>query len=288
MNRKRTVTATSGISAVLVAGSSAFAVTNGIFVARRRRGAARLERHKFDSYRTRRASEQGGASRAANAAACGNGCGFSPDGRATDIRRADGDDAAHDESADRDRARPPRRRRAAARARSRLGTRTTKARCGRTTVVTTDPDGAARRPRPPASRRRSHAALGSRVLVGGLAISGTVGLAGMMARRPAFVAAAPARGGVLVAEGKRVRTAASVRRAPARVPATAPPAAQPSPTAATPATSNPAPVPVLPPAPTAPAPVQVPVPAPTPTAAPTPAPARRPAPRWRPRSSLRP
>ena len=34
MNRKRTVTAASGISAVLVAGSSAFAVTNGIFVAR--------------------------------------------------------------------------------------------------------------------------------------------------------------------------------------------------------------------------------------------------------------
>ena len=144
--------------------------------------------------------------------------------------------------------------------------------------MTTDPDGAARRPRPPASRRRSHVALGSRVLVGGLAISGTVGLAGMMARRPAFVAAAPARGGVLVAEGKRVRTAASVRRAPARVPATAPPAAQPAPTAA----SSPAPAPVLSPAPTAPAPVQVPVPAPTPAPAPAPAPTparRRRAPR---------
>ena len=34
MNRKRTVAAASGISAVLVAGSSAFAVANGIFVAR--------------------------------------------------------------------------------------------------------------------------------------------------------------------------------------------------------------------------------------------------------------
>jgi hypothetical protein len=130
--------------------------------------------------------------------------------------------------------------------------------------VTTDPDGAARGLRPPARRRRSHAALGSRVFVGGLAISGTIGLAGMMARRPTLAVAVPTRDSVLVAEGNRVRTAAaSIRRAPARAPATAAPAAAPGPTAAPLANSRPAPAPVLPPAPTAPAPVQVPVPAPT-------------------------
>lgn len=156
----------------------------------------------------------------------------------------------------------------------------------RTATVTIDPADAARASRAPVRRRRSHAAIGSRVFAGGLAISGTLGLAGMMARRPS-PAAAPVREATLaiVAEPARARAlSARARRSAARAHVVLPgPVVTPSQSATrllasgavpTPLTNGvPSPAPV--PATMAPAPA----PAPVPTAAPQlPAPAPIPAP----------
>jgi hypothetical protein len=152
----------------------------------------------------------------------------------------------------------------------------------RTITVTIDPDAEAPGARRPVRRRRSHAALGSRVFVGGLAISGTVGLAGVMARRPAVAAVVPAReSSTFVAEAAHTGTPpANVRRAAALAAYVA--AVRQVAIATPPSSSTPAPAPVLSPAPTAPAPVQAPVPAqtaalaPPPSAPPTPSPAPQP------------
>jgi len=59
------------------------------------------------------------------------------------------------------------------------------------------PTASATENRPAGRRRRSHAALGSRVVAGGLAVSGTIGLAGVLARRPTVAAAPPVRQALL-------------------------------------------------------------------------------------------
>jgi hypothetical protein len=103
-------------------------------------------------------------------------------------------------------------------------------------------------------RRRGHAAAGSRILVGGLATSATLGIAGILAapaNQAAVVTAIPhVRARISLAPPKQVRPPATAARAtiPARVVRAAPPAtAAPvapavaaSPATAPPATAPPA------------------------------------------------
>jgi hypothetical protein len=145
--------------------------------------------------------------------------------------------------------------------------------------VTTDHDGAECAPLPAPKRtnrrRRGHAALGSRVVVGGLALSGTLGMAGVMARRPSVIVVAPVRDAVpaVVVSPTSRTTPAAVRLVPAaviarRATAAATPTrlASGAPPAVTPAPA-PAPAPVYASAP-APAPAPPPLPVVTVTAAP--------------------
>ena len=142
-------------------------------------------------------------------------------------------------------------------------------------------------------RKRSHAALGSRVFVGGLSMSATVGLAGVMARPSPAVAAAPVREALLTIVAAPTRMCAAppahVRIAARPVgrsvapgvtrprnatgqPVTPLPAASPANAGALPPTTA-APVPAATAPATAPPP---PAPTPAPAPAPTPAPAPRP------------